>query len=147
MSSAIKVQREELSQLIPHAGSMCLLDGVRHWDDDSICCISRTHQSLDNPLRKNNQLSSVHSMEYGAQAMAVHGGLLARDKGESIKPGYLAALRDVDLYVPRLDDVEDTLVITAKKLMAGAGNLMYVFKVMAGDRLISSGRATVITQG
>ncbi|MDH5327473.1 MAG: phosphotransferase [Gammaproteobacteria bacterium] len=144
---AIKVTRDELCDLIPHSGIMCLLDGVRDWTDDSISCISRSHQSQDNPLRRNNQLSSVHTMEYGAQAMAVHGGLLAKQYGQSIKPGYLAALRDVELLVPRIDDVEETLVISAKQLMAGDGNLMYVFKIMAGDRVISSARATVITQG
>ena len=140
------VEREELCSLIPHHGSMCLLDGVRQWDEYNICCISRSHQSENNPLRKDQQLSAVHTMEYGAQAMAVHGGLLAREKGETMKGGYLAALRDVVLNVERIDTVEETLVINATQLMSGSGNLMYEFKITAGEDLIASGRATVITQ-
>jgi len=140
------VERNELCQLIPHAGSMCLLDGVLAWDEKSIRCISRSHLLTDNPLRKNNSLSTIHAMEYGAQAMAVHGGLLARAAGEKHADGYLAALRDVKLYVDQLDKITNALTIEATQLVAGNGNLMYEFEVKADETLIASARATVVTQ-
>jgi len=140
------IEREELCQLIPHAGSMCLLDGVLTWDEKSIICVSHSHLLTDNPLRKNNKLSTLHAMEYGAQAMAVHGGLLARAAGEQHADGYLAALRDVKLYSEQLDTINNPLTIEATQLMAGNGNLMYAFEVKAEDILIASARATVVTR-
>lgn len=140
------VDRDELCRLIPHAGSMCLLDGVLAWDEKQIKCISQSHQLSNNPLRKNNRLSAIHAIEYGAQAMAVHGGLLARAAGEKHADGYLAALRDVELHTDQLDNIEKTLTIDALQLVAAYGNLMYTFTIMAGDRLIAAARATVVTR-
>jgi predicted hotdog family 3-hydroxylacyl-ACP dehydratase len=95
---------------------------------------------------KNGKLSAIHAVEYAAQAMAVHGCLLARAKGEQLKPGYLAALKDVQLQVKYLHDLPDPLSIKAEQLMAGGGNLMYTLEVFAGEHEIATARATVITQ-
>ncbi len=70
------VGRQELEALIPHAGAMCLLDTVQNWDDRQIHCRSETHRNVANPLRFEGRLSALHLAEYGAQAMAIHGGLL-----------------------------------------------------------------------
>ena len=60
---------------------MCLLDGVLAWDEKTIHAISDGHARADNPLRGEHGLHTVHLAEYGAQAMAVHGALLARADG------------------------------------------------------------------
>ena len=75
------IDKSEIRRLIPHSGTMCLLDGVVRWDDDSIVCITNTHRDANNPLRRDGQLSAVHALEYGAQAAAIHGGLRARAAG------------------------------------------------------------------
>src|SRR5205814_1511307 len=41
----------EIRSLIPHSGSMCLLERVLEWDDRSIVCASNTHRDPINPLR------------------------------------------------------------------------------------------------
>ena len=71
------IDKPEIRTLIPHAGTMCLLDNVIDWDDESIVCVTNTHRDANNPLRRHNQLSAVHALEYGAQAAAIHGGLRA----------------------------------------------------------------------
>ncbi|UCE90426.1 MAG: hypothetical protein JSW10_06340, partial [Pseudomonadota bacterium] len=75
------IERDELCSLIPHAGTMCLLHTVEQWDEVSIVCTAISHHEADNPLCSKGALGAVHALEYGAQAMAVHGGLLAREKG------------------------------------------------------------------
>lgn len=140
------IEREELCEMIPHAGTMCLLDGVTSWDDTRIACQSRSHQNPHNPLLKNGKLSAIHAVEYAAQAMAVHGCLLARAKGEQLKPGYLAALKDVHLHVRHLHAMPDPLTVKAEQLMAGGGNLMYTLEVFSGEQKIATARATVVTQ-
>lgn len=142
----VSIKRDELCSLIPHAGSMCLLDSVKQWDEDGIVCTAVSHRDPDNPLRSNGALGAVHALEYGAQAMAVHGGLLARARGERAPPGYLAALRDAQLHVERLDTLQAALRVEASCVMADAGNLIYAIRVSAADTAVASARATVITQ-
>jgi len=134
------------SQLIPHAGSMCLLEQVVSWDQQGVVCSTQSHKSLENPLRSNDQLSAIHAVEYGAQAVAVHGGLLAHEKGEAIKPGYLAALRQIKLHCSHLDKIESALTVAATQLLSDAGNLMYSFTVTADDQPVANARVTIIVQ-
>ena len=89
--------KSDWQHLIPHAGGMCLLDEVVAWDDAAIHARTRSHARDDNPLRSDGQLRALHLAEYGAQAMAIHGGLLARAQGAVAAPGYLVSLRDVEL--------------------------------------------------
>src|SRR5467141_3281114 len=123
---------------------MCLLDSVTEWDNQSIICISNTHRDPANPLRRDGRLSAVHAFEYGAQAVAVHGGLRARSAGVTAPPGYLAALRDARLLVTRLDDVASPLQICAYRLFGDTANAVYECRVSAGNVLLAEGRVTIV---
>jgi predicted hotdog family 3-hydroxylacyl-ACP dehydratase len=123
---------------------MCLLDGVIHWDDQSIVCISSTHRNPANPLRREGRLSAVHAFEYGAQAAAVHGGLRARAAGTTAPPGYLVALRDARLYVARLDDVTSPLWVSANRIFGDSANTVYQCRVSANDAPLAEARITVM---
>jgi predicted hotdog family 3-hydroxylacyl-ACP dehydratase len=140
----IKVDKAGIRALIPHSGTMCLLDGVIEWDDDSVTCISETHRDSDNPLRREGCLSAVQAFEYGAQAAAVHGGLRARAAGETAPPGYLAALRDAQLSVDRLDDIASPLIVRANRLFGETANTVYQCQISAGGELLASGRITIM---
>jgi predicted hotdog family 3-hydroxylacyl-ACP dehydratase len=140
------IGREELCDLIPHAGSMCLLDGVEQWDAQHIVCFSNSHRDEANPLRRAGILGAVHGVEYAAQAMAVHGGLLAREAGEANPAGFLAALRDVQLHAARLDDQPGALRIAASELMRSGGSFIYEFSVTSAGNELLTGRLTVMTQ-
>lgn len=136
--------KSDWSALIPHAGSMCLLDDVIAWDDAAIHARTRSHARGDNPLRSDGQLRALHLAEYGAQAMAIHGGLLARAQGAVAAPGYLVSLRDVELAVARIDDIDDALDVHAQRLLAGDGHWQYAFRVEHAGRVLAQGRAAVI---
>ena len=138
------LSREALEALIPHAGGMCLLDSVEAWDDTQVLCHSETHRSIDNPLRRDGRLAALHLAEYGAQAMAVHGGLLASEHGEVAAPGFLASLRSVELHLDFIDDLTEPLRVTATQLMAAESGWTYQFEVHHADDLLASGRAMVM---
>ncbi len=140
------IGKEELCSLIPHAGSMCLLEGVLDWNAGEIRCSALSHTDPANPLRSNAGLASVHLLEYGAQAMAVHGGLLARESGTRVLPGYLAALRDVVLQQEFIDHITAPLTIHAQMIATLADSFMYRFSVIAGDTELACARATVISR-
>jgi predicted hotdog family 3-hydroxylacyl-ACP dehydratase len=144
MVNDIPINKTEIRTLIPHSGSMCLLDSVTGWDDRSIACISNTHRDPANPLRRNGRLSAVHAFEYAAQAAAVHGGLRARAVGVTAPPGYLAAIRDARLHMLRLDDFASPLQIYANRLFGEAANTVYECQVSAGDVLLAEGRITIM---
>jgi predicted hotdog family 3-hydroxylacyl-ACP dehydratase len=139
-----RIAKPEICTLIPHSGSMCLLDCVIRWDSRSIVCTSNTHCDPDNPLRRHGGLSALHAFEYGAQAAAVHGGLRARALGTTAAPGYLAALRDARLHAERLDDISSPLQIFAKRLVGDGANTVYECRVSAGEALIAEGRVTIV---
>ena len=138
------INKVEIRKLIPHSGLMCLLDLVTEWDDRSIVCISNTHRDPANPLRRNGRLSALHAFEYGAQAVAVHGGLRARSAGVTAPPGYLAALRDARLHVVRLDDIAAPLQICAYRLFSDSANAVYECRALADDVLLADARTTIM---
>jgi len=129
---------------IPHQGSMCLLDHVETWDKESITCLANSHRAADNPLRAHSQLGIACGIEYAAQAMAVHGTLLAPADSERPRVGYLVSVRGVNMHVSRLDDIAADLLITASCIMASESNMLYEFSVKAKGKTLLEGRAAVV---
>lgn len=138
------IEHDELCSLIPHSFDMCLLERVEFWNEDQIVCYSNSHLSSTNPLRREQTLSSIHLLEYAAQAMAVHGGLHGRKKGIKMTEGYLAALRDVNIHLCELSDIKSELRIEAKKILSQDGNMIYTFSASSAETELASGRATVV---
>jgi predicted hotdog family 3-hydroxylacyl-ACP dehydratase len=134
--------RDDIAALIPHSGSMCLLDGVLSWDENTIICRTASHRLPDNPLHSNGRLAGVCGLEYAAQAMALHGGLTGG--GSRPSAGYLASIRDLVCFVGRLDDISDDLTIRAEKLLGEGNRVIYAFTVRAGDLDLLTGRAAVV---
>jgi predicted hotdog family 3-hydroxylacyl-ACP dehydratase len=138
------IGKTEIRELIPHSGSMCLLDEVKEWDQQSIICTSLTHLDRTNPLRRDGHLSAIHAFEYGAQAAAIHGGLCARSAGSLVPPGYLAALRDASVQTAQLDHLASPLEVRARQLFGDTANCIYECLVSAGDFSVAQGRITII---
>jgi predicted hotdog family 3-hydroxylacyl-ACP dehydratase len=132
----------DIAKLVPHAGNMCLLEQVLAWDENSIRCRASSHRDPANPLRSNGRLAAIIGVEYAAQAVAVHGGLNAGFSEPRV--GFLAALRDVVCSVDRLDSERDDLVVSATRVAAEGGRLLYDFRVQAGGRELLKGRLSVV---
>jgi predicted hotdog family 3-hydroxylacyl-ACP dehydratase len=132
----------DLRTLIPHAGEMCLLERIVSAGESQIVCATFSHRSATNPLRRAGKLAALHLAEYGAQTMAVHGGL--QSAGEAARGGMLVAIRDLRLEVTRIDDIESELIVQAVKLVANAGGRIYSFSARAGERELASGRVSVM---
>ena len=128
---------------IPHQGSMCLLDAVLDWSPTSIACRAVSHIDPANPLRAEGRLGAAAGIEYAAQAMAVHGALLA-PTGEPPRQGYLASVRGVQLHVARLDDLPGELHVSAERLSGDGKHILYQFAVDHAGRCLLEGRAAVI---
>jgi predicted hotdog family 3-hydroxylacyl-ACP dehydratase len=141
--SSAYLDRAAIAARIPHAGSMCLLDDVVAWSADVIECRARSHRDPANPLRARGELAAVHGVEYAAQAMALHGALLGGEAAPASRPGYLGAIRALELHAPRLDTVAEDLDIRAERLAGNADHVMYSFTIRAAQRLLAEGRISV----
>jgi len=139
-----RLDKSWIAQHIPHQGTMCLLDNVESWDAETIVCSAISHRELDNPLRSNQQLATTCGIEYAAQAMAVHGALLAPADSARPKSGYLVSIRSTQLYVARLDDIASDLKVEAICIARNDNDVLYQFNVHAQGRLLIDGRAAVV---
>ncbi len=136
--------RQQISSMIPHAGTMCLLDAVLAWDSVSIRCLSCCHQRANNPLRQaDGTLGVISGVEIAAQAMAVH-GWLATSSGPPAMHGYLASVRDVHLRIGRLDGIKGELIVEAERLMGDTKGAIYRFLLKGNGLEFLDGRATVL---
>ena len=138
------IDRTRILQLVPHQGAMCLWDAVEAWDAGSIRLRSGTHRCAAHPLRSGGRLRALHLCEYGAQAMAVHGGLRAAASGGAAQPGMLVALRGVELHVERVDTLSGDLECEAHVLVEGEGSQQYEFRITHAGTLLAEGRAAVM---
>jgi predicted hotdog family 3-hydroxylacyl-ACP dehydratase len=136
------LDRARILGLIPHQGTMCLLEDVVDWSPSSIACRTRSHLSPDNPLRRSGVLHGICGIEYGLQAAALHGALLA---GKPQPAGYLAALRSVEIFAERLDDASiGTLQVTAQLELRDASGLIYRLQLRSDSgAALLTGRATI----
>jgi len=148
MSAPQTLAHDGIAALIPHSGTMCLLDRLLEWDAQRIVCTATNHRDAGHPLRSRSGLLSPTAIEYAAQAMALHGALAGQQSGEPSTPGYLASARGVQLHVLRLDDLpaadDDALHIEATRQAGDARQILYAFRVSHGGRPIADGRAAVV---
>jgi predicted hotdog family 3-hydroxylacyl-ACP dehydratase len=141
----VLIDKMEIARLIPHAGDMILLDGVLSWGEVRIQCVTATHKSIGNPLRRDGRIGILCGVEYVAQAIALHAAL-TRDKTDTPRRGYLASLRAVSCHADRLDVIPGTLLIEADQLLGEANRAIYNFALRNENRILLEGRAAVVLE-
>ncbi len=136
------LDRAAIAARLPHAGRMCLLDRVLHWDERSIRCSAVSHRDHDHPLREAGGLAMLVGIEYAAQAAAVHGSLL--DATPVPRSGVLAALKNVTTTRPWLHDVAGDIVVETTLLHSDATGGISTFAVFVGAERVLSGQFTLM---
>jgi predicted hotdog family 3-hydroxylacyl-ACP dehydratase len=138
------LERAAIARLIPHQDAMCLLARLERWDHQHIVCSATSHRDAANPLRTTSGLLAPCLIEYAAQAMALHGALLAAAAGETAGAGFLASARDVQFGLLRVDTLPGALQIEATRSAGDVRQLLYAFRVHHQGTLIARGRAAVV---
>ena len=138
--------KEEIGRLLPHGPSMCLLESVEGWDDLTISCRTATHRDPGNPLRFKGRLTASAGLEYAAQAMGAHVGLLNGGRQPEDRIGLVGGVRDVVFTTDRLDDQEGWLIVNARRLVEGEHGYMYHFTVCHGPSTLIEGRASIFVK-
>jgi predicted hotdog family 3-hydroxylacyl-ACP dehydratase len=130
----------DISALLPHRGTARMLEYVVRRSDSEITVRTSTHRALENPLRHGGRLSSVHLIEYGAQAMALHGALRKADAGLAPQSALLVSVRNFVARRDYIDDLPGELEIIARELLSSVASWQYAFEARHGAELIASGR-------
>ena len=152
MEHTDNIDRAWMMAHIPHQGDMCLLDHVASWDAQRMSAIATSHLDANNPLRAHDRLGAANGIEYAAQAMAVHTALLATSQTgtsaltERPKAGFLASVRNANLHVACLDDIDEPMQIEVVLTHSEPNCILYQF-TLSGQRTqtpLLDGRATVI---
>ena len=109
------------------AGRSDRMVGTRHQLPHTLA--SRTGQSAPT----DGRVTGLCGIEYGLQAAALHGALLA---GGVQPAGYLAALRSVEVLDAWLDDPSCVLEVTAQLELSDPSGLIYGFQLRSsGGRI------------
>jgi predicted hotdog family 3-hydroxylacyl-ACP dehydratase len=95
-------------------------------------------------MRSHGRLAAVCGIEFAAQAMAVHGALLEPEVRVEPRMGYLASIRSVEVYVGRLDDIDEALIASADRLGGDKSSALYRFSLHAAGQPLIEGRATLV---
>lgn len=125
---------------------MCLLESVEAWDALTISCLTSTHRDQRNPLRFKGRLTAAAGLEYAAQAMGAHMGLVDGPRQTEHRIGLVGSVRDVVFATDRLDDLAGSLEVTARRLIEGEQGYMYHFTVTNGLRKLLEGRASIFVK-
>jgi predicted hotdog family 3-hydroxylacyl-ACP dehydratase len=134
------VGRLWIANHLPHQGRMSLIDEIVEWDRVRLRAVARNHRAPDHPLRRGNELPIACGIEYGAQAAAAHGALVAE---AASAPGFLASVRSVVFHARRLDDAAGDLEVRVEQLGASEAGVLYRFEVACAGGALVDGRLTV----
>ena len=143
----MRLTKTEIGRLLPHGESMCLLESVEDWDTQTISCLTTTHRDPSNPLRFKGRLTVSAGLEYAAQAMGAHVGLVDGDRQTKQRIGLVGGVREVVFATERLDDLDGPLMVRARRLVEGEQGYMYHFTVTHGMSKLIEGRVSIFVKG
>lgn len=107
-----------VTDLLPHAGKMVLLDRVLEYDQQSL--VAETVVRNDGLFSDGETVPAWLGIEYMAQTIAAFGGMMSYQTGTPVNIGFLLGSRR---YVSNISNFQvDTLIrITVKRLIEDQG--------------------------
>jgi acyl-coenzyme A synthetase/AMP-(fatty) acid ligase/predicted hotdog family 3-hydroxylacyl-ACP dehydratase/3-hydroxymyristoyl/3-hydroxydecanoyl-(acyl carrier protein) dehydratase len=114
-------------ELVPHAGPMLLIGEVeRHRPEITVCRVDVARSRLF--ARPDGRVPAWVGLEYMAQCVAAHGGLVARGMGDALRPGLFLGSRTVHLSVD-LFEPDEVLLVSARHLRGDLGLAAFACRV------------------
>jgi len=108
--------------MLPHAGAMVLLSRVLHHEEDrTVCAVDIDAQSMFRDPAGN--VAAWVGIEYMAQCIAAHAGLIGRASEKPPRVGFLIGSRRIDFHAPCFRRGQ-TLEVTARRVWGGAEGLV-----------------------
>ena len=110
----------DIRELVPHSGTMVLLDRVLAYDADMLCAEVTIHAG--SLFCEGGQVGAWVGIEYMAQAIAAHAGYSASLRGAPVKLGFLLGSRRYTSVVDGFQ-VGAVLTVCVQRALAGDNGL------------------------
>jgi predicted hotdog family 3-hydroxylacyl-ACP dehydratase len=118
----MRAELPPVAELLPHAGPVVLLDRViAHDAETTVCAVTLRPGSL--LAEPDGSVPAYAGIEYMAQCIAAHAGLLEREAGRAPRPGFLLGARAVEIHVVRLG-LGQSLEIRAQRVWGEASGMV-----------------------
>jgi len=115
-----------VADILPHDGDMMLLDKVLDYDEHSL--VAETVVRDDGLFGDGNRVPAWLGIEYMAQTVAAHGGMMRYLAGKPITLGFLVGTRRYDSNISEFA-VGTRLTIKVEFLMDNQGLCVFVCQI------------------
>lgn len=135
MTEASQFPRYSFESVVPHTGTMVLLDQIEHWDETGLQA-SVTIRT-DAPFVDANGMPAWVGIELMAQTIAAFGGCCARRASQPVKIGFLVGSRRYianQAYFP----IGAQLQVNVKEIISGEQGLSVFECTLQGPGDISA---------
>ena len=129
----------EVAELLPHDSNMVLLDGVVDYDQESL--IAEVVVRNDGLFGDGKTIPAWIGIEYMAQTVAAHGGMMCHLMGKPINLGFLLGTRR---YISNISDftVGTRLTVKVNRLIEDQGLGVFDCQII-GDGIDISAKLNV----
>jgi predicted hotdog family 3-hydroxylacyl-ACP dehydratase len=130
---------KKVADMLPHDGIMLLLDNVVEYDQESL--VAEVMVRDDGLFNNGDTVPAWLGIEYMAQAIAAHGGMMCLLAGKPIQLGFLLGTRR---YTSNVADfkVGDHLIIKVKRFMEDQGLAVFNCQII-GEGIDISAKVNV----
>jgi len=129
------------AELLPHASPMLLVRSVlAHSPERTVCAVLVADSELFRAA--DGRVPAYVGLEYMAQCIAAHGGLLARALGTPPAPGLLVGAKQLALHREWLD-ADESLEVEARLLGRAGALASFGCALRAGAELVAEGTLSV----
>lgn len=118
MNTPLDCPITDVAPLLPHSGSMVMLDCISDYGADYLTATASVGEN--HILLRNNRLPCLAGIEIMAQGIGALVGCHAVNSGEAVKLGFLLGTRKLDLFADNVP-VGTKLTVKVKESMRDAG--------------------------
>ncbi|GAB1267576.1 3-hydroxylacyl-ACP dehydratase [Aurantivibrio infirmus] len=127
----------EISEVVPHSGLMSLLDDIVDYDEESLTASVDIHPGV--MFAEVQGVPSWVGIEYMAQTIAAHAGVLQRLNGLEVKVGFLVGTRKLTCSHSYIPFDSKLLVKVEKEFQADNGLGVFNCSIRCGDIAMDAG--------
>ncbi|MFT4179586.1 MAG: hotdog family protein [Thermomonas sp.] len=131
----------DITLVMPHSGTMLLLDRVIAHDDDGI--VTELRVPFDGPFHVDGGVPAYVGIEYMAQAVACWAGCQARRRGAPPPIGFLLGSRRYDCTVPLFTSGMLLRVEARREIMGENGLGVFACRILSGDAALATANVSV----
>ncbi len=128
-----------VSELVPHAGKMLLLDRVIVYDEESLTAELTVHE--DGLFDRDGFIPAWLGIEYMAQAVAAHTGIIDKLEGRPVRMGLLLGTRRYECNTGAFK-TGSRLLVKVKKIVQNQGLAVFEGQLL-GDGIKAMAKLNV----